>query len=80
MSKGAPDLKKFMDKQLSIRLNGNRQVIGVLRGFDQFMNIVLENAVEDKGAQGKFPIPDMIVIRGNSIALMEPLEAIVDKR
>ena len=29
-------------------LNANRHVTGMLRGFDQFMNIVLENAVDEK--------------------------------
>lgn len=31
-----------------VALNANRQVTGVLRGFDQFMNIVLDNAVDEK--------------------------------
>lgn len=30
-----------------VRLNGKRQVTGVLRGYDQFMNLVLEDAVEE---------------------------------
>ncbi|CAF4303668.1 unnamed protein product, partial [Adineta steineri] len=29
-----PELKKFMDKQCQLKLNGNRTVVGVLRGFD----------------------------------------------
>ncbi len=29
-------------------LNGNRKVTGTLRGFDQFMNIVLDQTVDDK--------------------------------
>lgn len=29
-------------------LNANRHVTGVLRGFDQFMNIVLDHAVDEK--------------------------------
>ena len=29
-------------------LNANRHVTGVMRGFDQFMNIVLDNAVDEK--------------------------------
>ena len=41
-----PDLKKYMDKRLSIKLNGNRTVVGFLRGFDQFMNLVLDESVE----------------------------------
>ena len=29
-----------------VKLNGGRHVIGVLRGFDPFMNLVLDEAVE----------------------------------
>ncbi len=32
----------------AVALNANRQVTGVLRGFDQFMNIVLDNTVDEK--------------------------------
>lgn len=45
-----PDLKKYMDKRLSLKLNGNRRVSGFLRGFDQFMNITLEESVEEISA------------------------------
>ena len=47
----SPDLKQYMDKKLSIKLNGKRSVTGVLRGFDQFMNLVLDAAIEETGAQ-----------------------------
>lgn len=30
-----PDLKKFMEKRLTVKLNGARTVTGVLRGYDQ---------------------------------------------
>ncbi|KAG5606492.1 hypothetical protein H5410_027984 [Solanum commersonii] len=42
-------LKKYMDKQLQIKLNANRQVVGTLRGFDQFINLVIDNTVEVNG-------------------------------
>ena len=29
-----------------VKLNANRHVMGVLRGFDQFMNLVLAESVE----------------------------------
>ena len=32
----------------AVSLNGNRHVTGVLRGFDQFMNVVLDNTIDDK--------------------------------
>lgn len=42
-----PDLKRYMDKRLSLKLNGNRKVSGVLRGYDQFMNVTLDEAIEE---------------------------------
>ena len=36
-----------------MKLNGNRTVVGILRGFDPFMNLVVEDAVEETGAQVK---------------------------
>ncbi|KAK3255390.1 hypothetical protein CYMTET_35421 [Cymbomonas tetramitiformis] len=73
MSKGAPDLKKYMDKQLSIKLNANRHVVGVLRGYDAFMNLVLDETVEQ--GQEKHNL-GMVVIRGNSVVSMEALQKI----
>lgn len=35
----------------SVKLNANRRVTGVLRGFDQFMNLVLEDCVEEVSEQ-----------------------------
>lgn len=47
---------RYMDKRLSLQLNGNRKVTGVLRGFDPFMNIVLDEAVEEVSASEKHEI------------------------
>ena len=41
-----PELKKFMDKKLSLKLNGGRHVQGILWGFDLFMNLVIDECVE----------------------------------
>ena len=64
-----------MDKRLSVKLNGNRRVSGVLRGFDQYMNLVLDEAVEEVSAQERLEI-GMVVLRGNSVVMIEPLERI----
>ena len=35
-----------------MKLNGGRHVVGVLRGFDPFMNLVMDEAVEQvKGGE-----------------------------
>ncbi|KAI8078707.1 ribonucleoprotein LSM domain-containing protein [Halteromyces radiatus] len=70
-----PELKMYMDKQLSLQLNNNRKVTGILRGYDPFMNLVLDEAMEEVSATEKNAI-GMVVIRGNSITLMESLERI----
>ena len=40
-----PELKKYLDKEMDLKLNGNRKVSGILRGFDPFMNMVIEVSV-----------------------------------
>lgn len=76
-SAAGPDLKKYMDKRLAIKLNGNRTVNGTLRGFDQFMNLVLDETVEVASASESNNI-GMVVIRGNSIVMIEALEKLWD--
>ena len=59
-----------MDKKLFVQLNGSRQIIGVLRGYDVFLNIVLDEAVEKK-PNGDHVKVGTTVIRGNSVVLIE---------
>ena len=35
--------------QFAVKMNANRLVVGTLRGFDQFMNLVVDNTVEVNG-------------------------------
>lgn len=38
---------RFMDKRMMLKLNGGRSVVGILRGFDPFMNVVIDETVEE---------------------------------
>ena len=40
------DLKNYVEKRLEILLNGKRTIVGRLRGYDQFMNLVMEDCSE----------------------------------
>ena len=40
------NLNNYMGKPVTVKLNGNSRVAGILRGYDQMMNIVLEDAYE----------------------------------
>lgn len=53
---------EFMDRRLFLHLQGGRQVSGVLRGFDMFLNLVVDNAHEELGAGQRKPC-GMIVSR-----------------
>lgn len=53
-----------------MQLNGSRKVIGVLRGYDVFLNIVLDDAVEERDGGEKVRI-GTVVIRGNSVVMLE---------
>ncbi|KAH7283316.1 hypothetical protein KP509_34G000700 [Ceratopteris richardii] len=63
-----------MDKKLNIKLNANRVVVGTLRGYDQFMNLVLDGTVEVNGNERNEI--GMVVIRGNSVVMIEALEPV----
>jgi small nuclear ribonucleoprotein G len=52
-------------------------VTGILRGYDQFMNLVLDNTFELQLKEKKEI--GLCVIRGNSIELVECLEYIPTK-
>eukprot|EP01018_Ginkgo_biloba_P016687 Gb_00157 [translate_table: standard] len=49
-------------------------VVGTLRGFDQFMNLVLDGTVEVNGNERNEI--GMVVIRGNSVVMIEALEPV----
>ncbi|GCB82416.1 hypothetical protein scyTo_0021995 [Scyliorhinus torazame] len=70
-----PLWEMFMDKKLSLKLNGGRHVQGILRGFDPFMNLVVDESVE-MAPGGQQNIIGMVVIRGNSIIMLEALERV----
>ncbi|NXS07467.1 RUXG protein, partial [Neodrepanis coruscans] len=59
----------------AVKLNGGRHVQGILRGFDPFMNLVIDECVEmaPGGQQNNI---GMVVIRGNSIIMLEALERV----
>ena len=56
---------------MKILLNGNRKLIGTLRGYDAFLNVVLEDVEKEDGAY-----IGQVVVRGNSVVQFEALERV----
>ena len=49
-----------MDKKLFVHLQGGRKVSGVLRGYDLFLNLVLDDAMEETTPAQKHPIGTVV--------------------
>lgn len=56
-------LLQFMDKKLFVHLQGGRKVSGVLRGYDLFLNLVLDDCLEESTAAQKFPIGTVVSLQ-----------------
>jgi U6 snRNA-associated Sm-like protein LSm7 len=41
------DLGRFVDKEIRVKFQGGREVIGVLKGYDQLQNLVLDEVREE---------------------------------
>lgn len=51
-----------MDKKLFIHLQGGRKISGILRGFDIFLNLVVDDALEETVAAAKHPIGTVVSV------------------
>lgn len=40
-----------MERKLYLQVNGDRKITGILRGYDPFMNLVLDEAVDQTTQQ-----------------------------
>ncbi|EXF85817.1 LSM domain-containing protein [Colletotrichum fioriniae PJ7] len=60
------DLSKYMDKQITVKFNGGREVTGTLKGYDALMNLVLDEVQE--------VMRGLIVARGTLLVLVSPVD------
>jgi U6 snRNA-associated Sm-like protein LSm8 len=69
----ADSLSHYVDKVICIICNDGRVIVGVLRGFDQLINIILEEAQErvySMQAGIQQVILGIYIIRGDNVALI----------
>ncbi|CAN6451442.1 unnamed protein product [Victoria cruziana] len=69
-------LASYLDKKLLVLLRDGRKLLGVLRSFDQFANVVLEGACERVIVRDLYcDIPlGLYVIRGENVVLIGELD------
>ena len=46
------DLARFIDRGVRVKLSGGREVTGTLKGYDQLLNLVLDEAIEHLQGRG----------------------------
>eukprot|EP00877_Chromochloris_zofingiensis_P014817 jgi/Chrzof1/958/Cz01g34340.t1 len=75
----ALDLAKFIDKGVRVKLAGGREVAGVLKGYDQLLNVVLDETVEyTRDPDDPMRVTDetrnlgLVVCRGTAVTVVAP--------
>ncbi|KAJ5029003.1 hypothetical protein PSV08DRAFT_398484 [Bipolaris maydis] len=77
------DLSKYMDKQITVKFSGGREVIGTLKGYDQLMNLVLDEVKEaltaylttaDEHGNIRYRKLGLIVARGTLLVVISPVD------
>lgn len=70
------DLAKHVEKEVKVKFLGGREVVGILKGYDQLVNMVLDNATEHfpNDTSRKSRKLGLTVCRGTSVMLVSPME------
>jgi len=79
------ELNKYMDKQIRVKFSAGREVVGVLKGYDQLVNLVLDETVEHlRDPYDPYKITDntrhlgLTVLRGTSVMMIAPCDGTME--
>lgn len=66
-----------MDKKITVKFNGGREVTGTLKGYDALMNLVLDEVQEvvrdDEGNESTRQL-GLVVARGTLLVVISPVD------
>lgn len=69
-------IDKCINAKVWIIMRGNTEFTGILKGFDDFVNLVLEDVIEytydEKGIRHESRIESSILLNGNAVTLIVP--------
>ncbi|KAK1921304.1 U6 snRNA-associated Sm-like protein LSm7 [Papiliotrema laurentii] len=69
------NLQQYVDTSIRIKFMGGREVTGTLKGFDQLMNLVMDDVVEEYENDARPPRSlGLVVLRGPNIVLISPTD------
>ncbi|EPQ30802.1 uncharacterized protein PFL1_01703 [Pseudozyma flocculosa PF-1] len=76
------DLSKYVDKRIRVKFTGGREVQGILKGYDQLMNLVMDEVEEtlrdpetgEITAASKTRALGLAVLRGTALTVINPAD------
>ncbi|MFW6110522.1 MAG: LSM domain-containing protein [Thermoproteota archaeon] len=64
-------LEQNIDKKVIVRLRGGRSLRGVLKGFDQHLNLVLDETENTTNVENVKKM-GLIIVRGDNVVIVSP--------
>ena len=64
-------LDESINKKVLIKLKGGKTITGMLQGFDQHMNLLLDQS-EEIHSEGEPKSLGSIVVRGDNVVMISP--------
>ncbi|KAI0696157.1 hypothetical protein BC835DRAFT_885563 [Cytidiella melzeri] len=70
------DLSKYNNERIRVKFTGGREVTGILKGFDQLLNLVLDDVEENLQTENETTTRSLglVVLRGPTIILLSPVD------
>ncbi|KAG8934283.1 Sm-like protein lsm7 [Tulasnella sp. 419] len=69
------DLGKYVNQRIRVKFTGGREVTGLLKGYDQLMNLVLDEVEETvQEPQPHIRRVGLAVLRGPQITILSPVD------
>jgi len=65
-------LSEYLETQVLVKLKGGRTIKGVLKSYDQHLNLILANAEEVDSKTGNSRPLGLLMVRGDNVVLISP--------
>jgi len=74
------DLSKYVNERIRVKFTGGREVTGLLKGYDQLLNLVLDEVEENleflEAGEARKRNLGLVVLRGPTITLLSPVDGL----
>ena len=70
------DLSKYVNERIRVKFTGGREVTGILKGYDQLLNLVVDDVEEvvNEPAPPHTRSLGLAVLRGPTVTLVSPVD------